>query len=168
VDDIWHIAMGNKTGGGNSSKQKKRRDDDMDIDMVKTTKGKGKGISRDKREHLRSKGRCFQCEGKYEPGHMCQKKKEGRRAYNDGDKLTRSVGSSNNNQLVAKLQRELATLQKQIKANETDTDRFETVEESKEDTLKKKPTKSVKRKWPKKKVETSDVDDESGFLDDLQ
>jgi hypothetical protein len=39
VDDIWHIAMGNKTGGGNnSSKQRKRRDDDMDVNAVKTTK----------------------------------------------------------------------------------------------------------------------------------
>jgi hypothetical protein len=53
VDNIWHIAMGNKTGGGNnSSKQKKRRDDNMDVNMVKMTKGKGKGIPREKREHL--------------------------------------------------------------------------------------------------------------------
>jgi hypothetical protein len=170
VDDIWHIAMGNKAGGGNnSSKQRKRRDNNMDVDTVKTTKGKGKGkgISKDKRDRLRSEGRCFQCEGKYEPGHMCQKKKEARKAYNDGDKPTRSVGSSNNDQLVAKLQRELATIQKQIKANETDADRFETVEESEEDAPKKKPTKSVKRKWPKKKVESSDVDDED-FSDDCQ
>jgi hypothetical protein len=55
------------------------------------------------------------------------------------------------------------TIQKQIKANETDTDRFETVKESEEDTLKKKPTKSVKRKWLKKKVESDEADDESDF-----
>jgi hypothetical protein len=166
VDEIWHIAMGNKTGGNSSSKQRKRRDDDMDVDTVKTTKGKGKGkgISKDKRERLRSEGKCFQCEAKYEPGHMCSKKKEARKAYNDRDRPTRSVENSNNDQLVAKLQRELATLQKQIKANETDADRFETVEESEEDTPKKKPTKSVKRKWPKKKVVSSDdADDESDF-----
>jgi hypothetical protein len=52
VDDIWHIAMGNKAGGNNSSKQRKRRDNDMDVDTVKTTRGKGKGIPKDKREHL--------------------------------------------------------------------------------------------------------------------
>jgi hypothetical protein len=168
VDKIWHIAMGNKMGNG-SSKQKKRRDDDMDVNMVRTTKGKGKGkgISKNKRERLRNEGKCFQCEGKYEPRHMCSKKKEARKAYNDGDKPTRLVGSSNNDQLVVKLQRELATLQKQIKANETDTDRFETVEESEEDVPKKRPTKSVKKKWPKKKMETSDADNESGFSDDL-
>jgi hypothetical protein len=58
VDDIWQIAMGNRGGGGNnSSKPRKRRDDNMDIDTVKTTKGKGKGISKDKREHLRSEGK---------------------------------------------------------------------------------------------------------------
>jgi hypothetical protein len=45
-----------------------------------------------------------------------------------------------------KLQKELATHQNQIKANETDADRFETVEESEEDEPKKKMMKSVKRK----------------------
>jgi hypothetical protein len=165
VEEIWQIAMGNRTAKESSSfKQRKRRNDDMDIDTVKTTKGKGKGISKEKRDRLRSEGRCFQCEGRYEPGHMCSKKKEARKAYNDGDKSTRSVGTSNNDQLVAKLQRELATLQKRIKANETDADRFETVEESEEDKPKKKPTKSVERKWPKKKAASSDeADDESDF-----
>jgi hypothetical protein len=43
------------------------------------------------------------------------------------------------------------------------TDRFETVKESKEDMPKKRPTKLVKRKWPKKKVESDDADGESDF-----
>jgi hypothetical protein len=167
VDDIWHITMGNKTGGGNnSSKQKKRRDDDMDVDMVKTTKGKGKGIPREKRECLRNEGKCFQCEEKYEPGHMCKKKREAQRTYNNRDKLTRSIESSNNNQLVAKLQKELANLQKRVKANNTDANRFETVEESEEDMPRKKATKAVKRKWLKKKapsVESDDADGKSDF-----
>jgi hypothetical protein len=164
MDDIWHIAMGNKGGGSSFSKNtKKKRDDDMDVDMVKTTKGKGKGISKDKRERLRSEGKCFQCEKKYEPGHMCQKKKEAQKAYNNRDRPIRSVENSNSDQLVTKLQEELATLQKQIKANKIDADRFKTVKESEEDMPKKKPTKLVKRKWPKKKVESSDVDDESDF-----
>jgi hypothetical protein len=105
--------MGNKTGGGNnSSKQRKRRDDDMDVDTVKTTRGKGKGIPKDKRDRLQSEGKCFHCEKKYEPGHMCPKKKEAQKTYNKRNRPTRSIRNSNNDQLVAKLQKELATLQK--------------------------------------------------------
>jgi hypothetical protein len=86
VDDIYQISMGNQRGGGNSSsKPKKRRDNDMDVDTVKTTKGKGKGILREKREHLQSEGKCFHCEKKYEPGHMCQKKKEAQKKWNERD-----------------------------------------------------------------------------------
>jgi hypothetical protein len=100
---------------------------------------------------------------------MCSKKEEAQKTYNEHDQSTKSVGSSSNNQLVTKLQKELATIQKQIKANETNADRFETVEESEEDKPKKQLTKSVKRKWLKKKVVSLDeADDESDFRNDLQ
>jgi hypothetical protein len=85
VDDIYQISMGNQRGGTTSSKLKKRRDNNMDINTVKMTKGKGKGIPREKREHLQSEGKCFHCEKKYEPGHMCQKKKEAQRKWNERD-----------------------------------------------------------------------------------
>jgi hypothetical protein len=54
----------------------------------------------------------------------------------------------------------LARLQKQVKANDTDANRFETVKESEEDMPKKKATKVVKRKWLKKKVESDDANEE--------
>jgi hypothetical protein len=81
VDNIWQISIGNKGGGSNFSKNKKRKDDDMDIDTVKMTKGKGKGISWSKQEQLQSEGKCFHCKKKYEPGHMCQSKKEAQKKW---------------------------------------------------------------------------------------
>jgi hypothetical protein len=120
--------------------------------------------AREKWEHLQSEGKCFHCKKEYEPGYMCQKKREAQKKWSEHDHSTNQVGELSNDQMIPRLKKEMVKLQKQVKANESNASRFKMVEEeSDEDEPKKKATKLVKRKWPKKKVESDANDKDMDF-----
>src|SRR5713226_1148579 len=88
VDTNFQSTKGNigtkgSFGSKKFSKSRPCQDDAMDVDAIRT-KGPKKGVTKEKRERLAKEGKCFQCFGKWEPGHMCEKKKEAQRTFKSG------------------------------------------------------------------------------------
>jgi hypothetical protein len=75
VNDIWHIAMGNKTGGGsNFSKTKKRRDNDMSTTQSKQPKERGRAFPKKKGNALEAKANASNAKGSTSQG-TCAKRR---------------------------------------------------------------------------------------------
>ena len=169
IDANFHSTGGKSRGGNFRNIDKKqpcrqRADDEMDVDSVRV-RSSTKGLTKEKRERFQKEGKCWHCHGKWEPGHMCTKKREAQRSFKLGGKSNEDPRDKQ----IRTLQAQVARLARKDSMSENNNDTTPTPESSDSDaaTPMKRKVQSVRFTKKGKGRAAPGYGSDSDFGDDL-